>query len=144
MSKKRNQRNTKESLKNLSAKRKTYRGGGRAGGEPALPQSVAERRAKAAAARAKTAANKAPTKTKPKAPAPFDDSIAPKTKPKPKAAPKPKAPVPRSSITDRGANANPRVRTAPPRSILIKSHDEQFITKMLLVVLIFQSLLQLK
>ena len=116
MSKKRNQRNTKESLKNLSAKRKTYRGGGRAGGEPALPESAAERRAKAAAARAKTAANKAPTKTKPKAPAPFDDSVAPKPKPKPKAAPKPKAPVPRSSITDRGTNANPRVRTAPPRS----------------------------
>ena len=111
MSKKRNQRNTKESLKNLSAKRKTYRGGGRAGGEPALPQSVAERRAKAAAARAKTAANKAPTKTKPKAPAPFDDSIAPK--PKPKVAPKPKAPVPRSSITDMGTTASTPGRREP-------------------------------
>jgi len=73
MSKKRNQRNTKESLKNLSAKRKTYRVGGRAAGEPELPRSVDERRAKAAAAKAKTAAQQ-----KPKAPAPFDDSIAPK------------------------------------------------------------------
>ena len=46
MSKKRNQRNTKKSLKNLSAKRKAYRGGGRAAGEPALPETAAAKRKK--------------------------------------------------------------------------------------------------
>jgi hypothetical protein len=47
MSKKRNQRNTKKSLKNLSAKRKAYRGGGSAAGEPALPETAATKRKKA-------------------------------------------------------------------------------------------------